>query len=248
MQPKINRTWQVSMATLGIITILGISACTVLFPVSPTTTPIPDVGTEPPASQPMVECKPLRVANSSGLALLTFTDGSQVFLGPETEFDFIPMGSCTDATTHQVFLIKGEIAVSSLLSITNPFTVYSPNGAKASLSKTGLVRIDADTGVFQVNCTNGICSLGISSQPYALVCGEAGEIDLDRQYTGPDDIDLDLLTPYGNWLMPKCELAPTQPPSATETPTPDTGATATAACSDWLNQFPLTPCPTNIIP
>ena len=241
-----NQTWKIISS---LMTILILSGCAGLGLNSPTATPIPDVGTEPPATQELVECKPLRVANSAGLALLTFTDGSQVFLGPETEFDFIPMGSCTDATMHRVYLIKGELAVNSLLPLTDPFMVYSPDGAIATLSKTGLVRIDVDTGVFQVNCTKGNCSLlGSGTQPYALACGKAGETDLDGQYTGPDGIDLDLLTPYGDWLMPKCDLVPTQPPAATETPAPDTGATATAACSDWLNQFPLTPCPTNINP
>ena len=184
----------------------------------------------------------MRVANSAGLALLTFTDGSQVFLGPETEFDFIPMGSCTGADAHRVTLLKGEIAISSLLPLPDLFIVDNGGGIEATLSETGLVRIDAETGTMQVNCTNGICSLGNSSQPFALVCGETGEIELDGQYTGPDDIDLDLLKPYGDWLMPKCDLVPTP------TPTPNIGATSTAACSDWLNQFPLTPCPTNINP
>lgn len=232
----------------GLMAILVLSGCAGLGLNSPTATPIPEVGTEPPATQELVECVPIRLANSTGLSLLTFPDGSQIFLGPETEFEFIPMGSCMGADTHRVTLLKGEIAVSSLLPLTDPFTVFGPEGTKTTLSETGLVLIDPETGVFQVNCTNGICSLGISDQPYALVCGETGEIDPDRNYIGPDDIDLDRLTPYGDWLMPKCDLAPTQPPAATETPAPDTGATATAACSDWLNQFPLTPCPIIINP
>ncbi|MFC2063924.1 hypothetical protein ACFLXB_02380 [Chloroflexota bacterium] len=242
MQPKQNKIWQVLMTLLAIVSLLAISACTEIFPVTPTSTQNLVVSTEPPATQPLVECIPMRVANSAGLALLTFTDGSQVFLGPETEFDFIPMGSCTGAATHRVTLLKGEIAISSLLPLPVLFIVDNGGGIEATLSETGLVRIDAETDALQVNCTNGICSLGNSSQPFALVCGETGEIELDGQYTGPDEIDLDLLIPYGDWLMPKCDLVPNP------TPTPNIGATSTAACSDWLNQFPLTPCPTNINP
>jgi len=247
MQPKGSRTWQVLTAALGIISLLGVSACAGLSTVSPTGTPTPDGGTEPPATQPVVACIPMRVANSAGLALLTLIDGSQVFLGPETEFEFIPMGSCTGADTHRVTLLKGEIAVSSLLPITNPFTVFSPNGTKATLDQNGLVRIDPETGNFQVNCSNGNCTIGMDPQPSILTCGQAGTFDLEGQFSGPDEIDLDLLAPYGDWLLPKCDLVPTETPSG-ETPVPDIGATATAACSAWLNQFPLTPCPTTIIP
>jgi hypothetical protein len=231
----------------GIFTIIMLAGCAGLTPASPTGTPTPDGGTEPPATEVPLECQPMRIANSAGLALLTLADGSQVFLGPDTEFEFIPMGSCTGADTHRVTLMKGEIAISSLLSPDNPFTVFSPEGAKATLDKNGLVRIDSETGDFQVNCSNGNCTLGSEPQPQLLVCGQAGMLDLEGQYTGPDDIDLDLLTPYGDWLLPKCDLVPTETP-ATETPGPDVGATATAACSDWLNQFPLTPCPTTSNP
>jgi hypothetical protein len=35
----------------------------------------------------------------------------------------------------------------------------------------------------------------------------------------------------------------TQTPTLTKTPTPNTGATATAACAAFRNQFPGTPCP-----
>jgi hypothetical protein len=38
-------------------------------------------------------------------------------------------------------------------------------------------------------------------------------------------------------------ITPTMTPTKTFTPTPDLNATATAACSDFMEQFPGTPCP-----
>ena len=247
MRPVKSKTWKVMMAVLGIISLLGVAGCAGLNPSSPTGTPTPGNGTEPPATEAVIECQPMRVANSAGLALLTLADGSQVFLGPETELEFIPMGSCTGADTHRVTLKKGEIAINSLLSPENPFIVFSPEGAKATLDKNGLVRIDSETGDFEVDCSNGNCTLSKDTQPEMLTCGQKGTLSLEGQYSGPDDIDLNLLTPYGDWLLPKCDITPTEP-AATETPAPNLGATATAVCSDWLNQFPLTPCPTSSNP
>jgi hypothetical protein len=51
-------------------------------------------------------------------------------------------------------------------------------------------------------------------------------------------VDLSTLMQYGDWVMPKCSIPPT------EVPTPDKPGTATAYCASHNSQFPLTPCPT----
>jgi len=43
--------------------------------------------------------------------------------------------------------------------------------------------------------------------------------------------------------LPVITLPPQQTHTPTKTPTPDLNATATAACSQFMDQFPGTPCP-----
>jgi len=61
-------------------------------------------------------------------------------------------------------------------------------------------------------------------------------------------------------LVVSSPVCPTCPPASPETKllivtatpeptvTPDVGATATAACADFLSQFPGTPCPSPVVP
>jgi hypothetical protein len=185
----------------------------------------------------------MHVQNSDGLALITFPDGSQVFLGSNTEMDFIPAGYCPGITEHQVFLLSGEIAARSLLPEDSLFTVFSPEGFKVTLDDTGLVTYSHENKLLTLNCSNGTCTIGTEQQPYLLTCGQMIEFDQNAVLNGPFGINVSVLAPYGDWLLPKCDFIPLDPTS-TSTPTPDIGATATAACSAWNNEFLLTPCPT----
>jgi hypothetical protein len=224
--------------SLGILTILVLSGCAALTGQTPVPPPTLPDQTEPPPTPVPTECKPIRFANSDGLSLLTLPDGSQVFLGSNTEIDFIPAGYCPGITQHQATLLRGEIAVRSLLPEGSLFTVFSPEGFKVTLDDTGFVTYSVENTLLTLNCSNGNCTIGTEQQPYVLTCGQLVEFDQNAVLNGPFAINVSVLAPYGDWLLPKCDI-PEVP-----TPTPDIGATATAACSAWNAEFLLTPCPT----
>lgn len=226
------------MLALGILVIGVLSGCAALTGQTPLPPPTIPGQTEPPPTPVPTECKPIRFANSDGLSLLTFPDGSQVFLGNNTEIEFIPAGYCPGVTRHEAVILRGEIAVRSLLPEGSLFTVYSPEGFKVTLDDTGLVTYSVEKTLLTLNCSNGNCTLGTEQQPYVLTCGQVAEFDQNAVLNGPFAINVSVLAPYGDWLLPKCDL-PEVP-----TPTPDFGATATAACSAWNTEFLLTPCPT----
>jgi hypothetical protein len=225
---------------LGVMTVLVVTGCAGLTGNTPVPPPIVQIQTELPPTPLPAECKPVRFANSEGLSLITFPDGSQVFLGTNTEVDFIPGGYCPGIKEHRAYLLRGEIAVRSLLPLDSLFSVFSPEGFKVTLDNTGLVSYDTDKKLLTLNCSNGNCTIGTVQQPYLLTCGQMVEFDQNAIPNGPFGINVSVLEPYGDWLLPKCDLLP----PATSTPTPDIGATATAACSAWNNEFPSTPCPT----
>ena len=229
--------------SLGILIILALAGCSALTGQTPLPPPTIPGETEPPPTPLPTECKQIRVANSEGLSLMTFPDGSQLFLGPNTEIDFIPAGYCPGITDHQVYLLRGEIAVRSLLPEGSLFTVFSPEGFKVTLDDTGLVTYSLENTLLTLNCSNGNCTIGTDQQPYALTCGQMVEFDQSAVMNGPFGINVSVLTPYGDWLLPKCDFTPDEPTS-TPTPTLDIGATATAACASWNTEFPSTPCPT----
>lgn len=228
--------------SLIIMTVLVITGCSFLIGQTPPP-PTEQVTTVAPPTPLPVECKPIRFANSQGLSLITFPDGSQVFLGTNTEIDFIPGGFCPGIKEHRATLLRGELAVRSLLPPDSLFTVFSPEGFKVTLDETGLVNYNQETRLLTLNCTNGNCTIGTEEQPYLLTCGQMVEFDQNAVPNGPFGINISVLAPYGDWLFPKCDFIP-EVPTSTPTPTPDVGATATAACSAWNNQFPSTPCPT----
>lgn len=232
---------QTSIASVGLIVALILASCSGIKTPTPTVTPLPGTGT--PGTPVTDTCKPMRVASSSGMALLNLPDGSQVFLAPNTEFDFIPSGYCPGDALHQLTLIKGEIALRSILPNERLFKIITPEGYTVTLNDTGLITYDMDKKRTTVNCTNGFCTMGTEAQPVMITCGQMAEIDPGPVINGPFGIDLTKLAPYGDWLMPKCGQGATVTPSIS-TPTPDFGATATAICSDWQNNFPMTPCPT----
>jgi len=228
---------------LGIMTALVITGCAALTGQTPVSPPTEPAQTEPLPTPLPTECKPIRFANSEGLSLLTFPDGSQMFLGNNTEIDFIPAGYCPGITEHRAYLLRGEIAIRSLLPDDSWFTVFSPEGFKVTLEKTGLVNYNLENKLLTLNCSNGNCTIGTEQQPYLITCGQMVEFDQNAVPNGPFGINVSVLAPYGDWLLPKCDFIPEEPTS-TPTPTPDVGATATAACSAWNNEFPSTPCPT----
>lgn len=228
---------------LGILSIAVFTGCSILTGRTPIPPPTEQVQTEPPPTAIPTDCKPIRMANSEGLSLVTFPDGSQVFLGANTEVDFIPGGYCPGISEHRAYLLRGEIAVRSLLPDTSLFTIFSPEGFKVTFDDTGLVNYNVDKKLLTLNCTNGNCTIGTLEQPYLLTCGQMVEFDENAVPNGPFGINVSILAPYGDWLLPKCDFIPNEPTS-TPTPTVDVGATATAACSAWNNQFPSTPCPT----
>lgn len=240
--PSKTKLRAILILSFGLLVLLVVTAgCTLLNPQTPPTPTavIPGQSETPSPTALPAECKPIRFANSDGLSLITFPDGSQVFLGNNTEIDFIPVGYCPGIKEHRVTLLRGEIAIRSLLPDDALFMVFSPEGYKVTLDDTGLVSYNPENSLLSVNCSNGNCTIGTEQQPYVLSCGMLAEFDRNAVLNGPFAIDNAVLAPYGEWLLPTCYI-----PTPESTPTPDFGATATAACSAWNNEFLLTPCPT----
>jgi len=200
----------------------------------PTNTPLP------------TRCDPITARNDIGLTVLTLADGSQIYLGENTEIVFTPVRYCPGLEEHHIILKQGQVAVSSKLPEGKLVQINSPEGYLAQLGKTGLVAYKPDEHIFALSCSNEPCSLGVSAGSLiTLTCGQSAVLDAAGTLRGPTAINTTELIPFGEWLMPQCALAPT--PTDTPAPpvgTPNPAATATASCKSFQDKFPLTPCPT----
>ena len=237
-----------ALISLGMLAVILLTSCAPAAKTtqSPTNPP-------PPTTSPqVVKCDPLVVSNNGQQTILTLPDGSQVYLGENTEIELTVAGYCPGLKQHLILLKQGKVAVNSTLPEGKWIVITSPNGYIAQVGKIGLVIYNPDTFIFALDCTTGTCNLGSKEASLSLVnCGESGFLDSYGSFNGPFNIDLDDLAGFGDWLQPTCLPAKTSTPKAaeitptlTETPTPDVGATATAYCSSFKQQFKLTPCPT----
>lgn len=237
------------------LVILGILVLTVFTGCLPTLSPIPSPTltstlsgqSELTATFPPARCDSITASNDTGLAILTLPNGSQIYLGANTEIEFTPAGFCPEIQEHHILLKHGQVAVRAMIPEGKWIVVTSPDGYLALVGDTGLVTFDSIGRTFSMVCTNGACALGTNLTALTvLTCGETAILDAAGILSGPIPIDTSALTQFGEWLQSVCvpfrTSTPEPPPG-----TPDAGATATTYCATFASQFPLTPCP-NITP
>ncbi|MHB8088157.1 MAG: FecR domain-containing protein [Anaerolineaceae bacterium] len=220
---------------------------------TPAAIEIPKLIETPPASR----CDPFTATNDSGLAIISMPDGSQLFLGSNTEISVVPAGYCSGNTTHNVTLKKGQVAVHSFAPVWATIVVTSPEGHIANIGASGLVIYDETTHSFTLQCSNINCSMGRDITVITPVeCGVGMSLDINGNAVSLMPVDPAFLALFGNWLVPQCEIpqnvgtpsAETPPLEVTATPT-EIGtqdafaATATAFCDAFHQQFVSTPCP-----
>jgi hypothetical protein len=228
-----------------------------------------EIPTQAPLSTPVQgtptpnRCGHIRIYSGGGLVSMILRDGSQIQLAPETEIEVLQGEDCPGTPNHWILIREGQIAVRSMPAGGKKVTIVTLENYTAILDSTALVSYSSETGRFDLECTNGSCSVGPNLQTQtALSCGQAAGIDQGGVFFGPLEIDLASLVPYETWLQPNCTnyktptatatFTPTSTPTATETPTItmtptptlNLAATATALCSSFHSRFPLTPCPT----
>ncbi len=235
----------IALVSLGVLAAVLLSGCQPSLTITPTRTP------EMVATPLPVHCDPITVSTSGGQTVLTLSDGSLIYLAENTEIEITPAGYCPGNEEHNLLLKQGHVAVNSLLPEGKWIVITSPNGYIARVGKIGMVTFDHISNLFTLACTNGTCTLGTKADTLAtLDCGESAYLDTYGNFNGPFNVDPATLVQFGDWLQPQCAPAKTSTPkpvtatpTPTGTPTRDIGATATAYCSSFNRQFPLTPCP-----
>lgn len=235
-----------SFSLLNVPAVMGILAFAVLAGCLPSQDPTPPAAPSEVVNTPLpVRCDPITISNDTGLAILTLSDFSQIYLGPNTEILFTPTGYCPGLDEHFILIKKGQVAISSKLPEGKTIQIASPDGYLSKLGGTGLVTYIPDEHIFGLSCSSEPCSLGVSETSLiSLLCGQSATLDAAAVFVGPAGINLAELAPFGMWLIPQCGIfIPAIGTPEIQTVTPDAAATATAACASFEDQFPLTPCP-----
>jgi len=173
-----------------------------------------------------------------GLSYIRFPDGSEVYLGPETEIEILAIADpSTGSSGYEVLLRRGQLVIVSTLPMETWFTVVNPSGQKARLAGSIMyVSYDIEIGNYDIICVDGNCEFESAAQAiFQLSSVNEGWLDDIGNFQGPFEIDI-------NALRKGCGedyISVVIPP----TPTPDIGATATAFCGAFEEENPGTPCP-----
>lgn len=200
-----------------------------------TTMPLNDTSTPEPVTEEVISYGTLCKID---LSYIRFPDGSELFLGPETEIEILTIPDLsTETPNYEVLLRRGFLVIQSQPPQDIQFTVISPGDYIAQLTGYLMyVGIEQDTTNFKAICLAGECNLG--SDPDSLqnlAAGREGWLDKAGDFQGPFEIDL-------NALREGCGedyISVVIPP----TPVPDLDATATAFCGEFEEEYPGTPCP-----
>ena len=217
-------------AFLAIILIVGLASCAqtpepVLTEAS--TTGIQDGDTCPPS--------------------VLLQDGPEIFLRTDSRIAVIQAPDQTGGRFRDdIFVSHGEIVVNSLLPAEQWVEVVTPNGFLAQLAgATMIVAYEGDGGQFTVACIDGNCKIGPDAGHLnELPSNSQGSLDKDGTFLGLAAVSLEVLPAACKTILNSDSIVPistvTNTPEVTATP----NATATAACQEFHNQFPLTPtCP-----
>jgi len=173
-----------------------------------------------------------------GLSYIRFPDGSELFLGPETEIEILTIADLSTGTPgYEVLLRHGYLVILSQPPQEIQFTVFSLEGYIAQMAGSLMyVGIEEETGNFKALCVDGVCDLGSDPESFlSLPEGSEGWLNLAGDFQGPFEIDFNVLREGCGENYISVVIPPT--------PTPDVDATATAFCGDFEEENPGTPCP-----
>lgn len=253
------------LVSVLVIAFLLIAATGCQSSAATTAVPLPVTGGE---SDPTSTPKPIdSVAPIIPNTLIMLPDGSKIILKPGAKIEILSQpGIPASSTSIVVNLMQGEILALPNLESKVMFSVQSSDGYGAQIQGCGMtVKIDTKSDLFEMQCIGGSCEIGANSanmveagvnKVWKLIAGILAEpvavdfkqLALDYPEGLPACVaDSELLIPETGGSAP---TATSTPVAVTKTPTviiPQTGGnslslTATAACAQWLQQFPSTPC------
>jgi hypothetical protein len=199
--------------------------------------PAPAPTEAPPASPTPV----LPVHDAACPPSVLLANSAEVFLKSDARLDVLTLADPV------LSLASGEIVVNSILPAQRVVGVRAPNGFLAQLSgQTMIVAYEGQGGQFTLACVAGVCRIGPDADHLTTLAADTqASLDEDGNYLGPFAISLqNISADCENILVPT--PVPTDTPTATPEPgiTPDLAGTATAACKQFHEQYPLTPtCP-----
>lgn len=196
--------------------------------------------------------------------IITLLDGSKMILTSNSKVKVLRQpGIDDDSQEVGVSLLDGEIMV-----IPNPLTetwfrVESPTGYNARVQGCAMVvSFDPSRDNFGIQCIAGYCEIGTDAK-YLMEAESNNAWTYQNGILGePVTVNFVILQNHFNLDLPDCVTnaenlpipqtgakspTPTSTATATATktlmPTIDDEATATAACYNFHEEFPLTPCP-----
>ena len=201
----------------------------------PTYTPYPTIAVETIAIPSIAGGS---FATTTGAVRFTLVTGSTVILGPETEIELTRLPDA-GAEMRDVILtiLRGRLLVQAVLGPNDTFRVQTPSHDVAQVVGSIMgVEYDPVSQTIHVDCLEGHCRLGKSTDPQSDTVTEA--VDLNGgQYTfqnpettpePPQESRNELWQPLGGDIVP--------PPNIPE-PDPESD------CAAFQAEFPTTPCP-----
>lgn len=216
-------------------------------PTLPTSKPPTATATEVPTATTIPTATPVPVIPNTGLTLM---DGSIVILKPGARIEVLKQpGLPVQSQEVVVKLIKGEILVISGPTSKTWITVQNPVGTAARLQGCAMiVSYDTILDSFEMKCLGNKCEISADPETFLPVSLLFSQSYKKGKLLDPTKIDSGQLAIDYKDDFPACVIAalPTATPTATKIPatkTPDAAATATAACTDFHQKFPATPCP-----
>ena len=205
------------------------------IPPLPTYTPLPTIPVEMIAIPSIAGGS---IATTTGAVRFTLVTGSTVIVGPETEIELTQLPSAGAATRDVILtILRGRLLVQAVLGPNDTFRVQTPSLDVAQVIGSIMgVEYDPVSQTIHVDCLEGHCRLGKSTDPQSDTVTEA--VDLNGgQYTfqNPESTPAplqesrnELWQPLGGDMVP--------PPNTPE-PDPETD------CAAFEAEFPTTPCP-----
>jgi hypothetical protein len=189
------------------------------------------------------------------LSVVQLPDGSKLVVSGATEVSLLGLTG-TGAPVDQGWLLHGDVLVVSQQPAGMWFTILTPGGFVAHVTAAAdtpgaimLVRYDATTGKFSLDCILGICELGADAQHLSGVPkGQQGSLDQNGVFSGPTTTAASVGTTYAAYIQVGAPVATYTSSAASATATPNLAATGTLVCQQFNAQFPGTPCPPMLSP
>ena len=217
-----------------------ISACSF----SGTSTPLSDATSTPASETSTEDILATETPAAQGSSVIKFPDGSEITLYTGAQIDIITiLDLAPDVSAHAITLQKGHIIVSSQLPDGIWFSVLNPLSYVVVVTGSIMeLEFDPESGFYLLDCIEGTCKMGTDNEHlFDVLEGQQACMDEAGNFFGPfDDIAFEDLS---DLCQNSISIEPPTSVAETSTATPDIRASATAACSDFEDDFPGTPCP-----